>query len=479
MNDSSRSDGMQRICNVRTWLGAACVSLGVSNLWAQTIPTNISVQPRVSTGSVKTDADDPAIWIHPKDPAKSVILGTDKSGSSSGIYVWDMSGKQLQFVAVANPNNVDVRYGFKLGNRKIDIAATNPRQLKEIKVLEINQETGLLTDITTSPGIKTPELDTPYGITLYRRPSDGAMFAIESSKDGASAKNLHQYRLEHDGAGKVKGTFVRTIGNGVIGTVVEGLTADDQLGYIYACEEPTAVRKFYADPSLGKSAQIVAFATNDGISGDREGVAVYSCIDGTGYILVSSQGNTTVKVYRREGEGGDPHKHTLLTTIKTNGSSDTDGLEVTNRPTSAQFPKGFLVTHHSSGKQFRLYAWEDIAKDYMTICTAGSPQTAVSESEHEIAAPLAFELEQNYPNPFNPETTIRFRAQEAGYVELAILDLLGRRVRTLLAATVPSGELSVKWDGRDDLGQALPSGTYAYRLESAGQVQTKKLVLLK
>lgn len=466
---------MSMKCNKRALVGMALLS--VSCVWAQTIPANISVQPRVATGSVKTDADDPAIWIHPKDPAKSVILGTDKSGGSSGIYVWDMSGKQLQYVAVANPNNVDVRYGFKLGNRKIDIAVTNPRQLQEIKVFEINQQTGLLTDITTSAGIKTPELDTPYGITLYQRPSDGAMFAIESSKDGASAKNLYQYRLEPDGAGKVKGTFVRTIGKGVIGTVVEGLTVDDQLGYIYACEEPAAVRKFYADPALNKDEQIVAFATGDGISGDREGVAVYGCIDGAGYILVSSQGNTTVKVYRREGEPGNPHKHSLLTTIKTNGSSETDGLDVTNRPTSAQFPKGFLITHNSPGKQFKLYAWEDIAKDYLTTCTAGGPPTSIAENE--TAMPLAFELEQNYPNPFNPETTIRFRMQEEGYAELVILDLLGRRVRTLVAAEIPAGEMSVKWDGRDDLGHALPSGTYTYRLESAGQTQARKLILMK
>ncbi len=469
---------MQTNCNMKVWAGVALLSASVGSVWAQTIPTNISVQPRVATGSVKTDADDPAIWVHPKDPAKSVIFGTDKSGASSGIYAWDMSGKQIQYMSVANPNNVDVRYGFTLGNRKVDIAATNPRQLKEIKVFEINQETGLLTDITTSAGIKTPQLNTPYGITLYQRPSDGAMFAIESSKDGAAAKNLHQYRLEHDGAGKVKGTFVRTIGKGIIGTVVEGLTTDDKLGYIYACEEPAAVRKFYADPDLGHDQQIVAFATGDGISGDREGVAVYGCVDGTGYILVSSQGNTTVKVYRREGDNGNPHKHALLTTIKTNGSSGTDGLDVTNRPTSPQFPKGFLITHNSPGKQFKLYAWEDIAKDYMTICTAGGPpQTAVNENE--FAVPLALELEQNYPNPFNPQTTIQFRMQDPGYAELTILDLLGRRVRTLLAAVIPAGAMSIKWDGRNDAGQALPSGTYAYRLESKGQLQMRKLLLLK
>jgi 3-phytase len=453
---------------------------------AQGIPATISVTPKISTAAVKDDADDPAIWIHPANPAKSVVIGTDK-GTNGGLYVWDMSGKQIQYVPLGRPNNVDIRYGMKVGGQRIDIAVTNSRSNpKQIKVYKINPNDGMLADITTNTGILTPQLDDPYGLCLYQRRSDGAMFVIESTQSGAK-KNLHQYRLEDDGAGKVKGTYVRAFGNNTIKGFVEGLVADDALGYVYASDETNAVRKYYADRDLGLDDQIVAFATGDGISGDREGLAIYACADGTGYLLLSNQSGTNVKMYRREGEGGDPHKHTLVTTIKTNGSSETDGLEVTNRPTSDQFSKGFLITHHSPGKQFKLYAWEEIAQNYLSICPG--PTTAVAEN---IAAPPnEFRLEQNFPNPFlsgvkssvqsggNPSTTIPFHLERSADIKLTVINLIGQTVRTLSVGTLPAGDYARRWDGRNDAGEIVPAGVYLFRLENGNRVQIKKLMMIK
>ena len=181
----------------------------------------------------------------------------------------------------------------------IDIAVANSRvNPKQIKVYKINPSNGTLSDITTDSGILTPQLDDPYGLCLYQRPSDGAMFVIQSTQAGAKS-NLYQYRLEDDGKGKVKGTHVRTFGNNTIQQFVEGLVADDELGYVYASDETHAIRKFYADPSRGNNNQIVAFALNDGISGDREGLAIYHCSNGKGYLLASNQSGTDVKVYRQ------------------------------------------------------------------------------------------------------------------------------------------------------------------------------------
>jgi hypothetical protein len=59
------------------------------------------------------DADDPAIWLHPDDPAKSTIIGTDKLG---GIAVYDLAGAQILFLADGDLNNVDLRDGFPLGS---------------------------------------------------------------------------------------------------------------------------------------------------------------------------------------------------------------------------------------------------------------------------------------------------------------------------------------------------------------------------
>jgi len=453
---------------------------------AQTIPPTITVNSKVSTGAVKGDADDPAIWIHPTNPAKSVVIGTDKD-PSGGLYVWDMTGKQIQYVPLGRPNNVDVRYGMIVGGQSIDIAVTNSRSNpKQIKVFKIDSNDGALTDITTDGRILTPELDDPYGVCLYQRKSDGAMFVIESTQSGAKS-NLHQYRLEDDGAGKVKGAYVRAFGNNTIKKFVEGLVADDELGYVYASDETNAIRKYYADPARGDDNQIVAFALGDGISGDREGLAIYQCPNGAGYLLASNQSGTNVKVYRREGEGGDPHQHTLLTTIKTNGSSATDGLDVTNRPASAQFPKGFLITHNAPGKQFKLYAWEEIAQNYLSICAG--PTTGVIENT--TTQPQEFRLEQNFPNPFlsgakplatgggNPSTTIPFHLEKAARVRLSVINLMGQTVRILSEGELSAGAHAIEWDGRNQAGAIVPAGTYLLRLDNGKQAQIKKLMMVK
>ncbi|MGD9547818.1 MAG: FlgD immunoglobulin-like domain containing protein [Candidatus Krumholzibacteriia bacterium] len=84
------------------------------------------------------------------------------------------------------------------------------------------------------------------------------------------------------------------------------------------------------------------------------------------------------------------------------------------------------------------------------------------------------------PNPFNPTTTVAFElpAQEA--VSLHVFDLQGRLVRTLLSGQVVSqGRHEAHWDGRDDSGRQVASGTYFFRLEAGGQVEAKRAVLIK
>jgi 3-phytase len=330
-----------------------------------------AVNPRGKTSSVVSDADDCAIWIHPTDATKSVVIGTDK-GRGGGLYVWNLRGEKLQFIPLVETNNVDVRNAMRVGGEMIDIAVVNLQRTKELKVYKIDPTNSRLVDITTHDGIKTPELDEPYGLCLYRRPNDGAIFAIASSKLGNNG-NLQQYRLQDDGRGKVKGEHVRTFGNNSIRDKVEGLVADDELGYVYAADETKAVRKYYADPDLNKNEQIVAFATRDGFKGDREGIGIYKCDDGTGYILISSQDNKSVKIYHREGEKEDPHRHNLLATVVTNGAKNTDGLEVTSQSAGPTFPKGFLVKHNSKSRNFVLYAWEDIAGNELKICAGEVP----------------------------------------------------------------------------------------------------------
>jgi hypothetical protein len=83
------------------------------------------------------------------------------------------------------------------------------------------------------------------------------------------------------------------------------------------------------------------------------------------------------------------------------------------------------------------------------------------------------------PNPFHAFTTIRCSMPEAGPATLAINDVAGRRVRTLLDGVVGAGDRSFVWDGRDDAGRAVASGVYFYRLQGAANSRTGRLQLLK
>lgn len=88
-------------------------------------------------------------------------------------------------------------------------------------------------------------------------------------------------------------------------------------------------------------------------------------------------------------------------------------------------------------------------------------------------------LHPNYPNPFNPETSVRFDLPQAGPVRVRVYDVAGRLVRDLLRQTLPAGAHVLAWDGRDDAGRPVASGLYHCRLEAAGAVRSRKMLLLR
>ena len=90
-----------------------------------------------------------------------------------------------------------------------------------------------------------------------------------------------------------------------------------------------------------------------------------------------------------------------------------------------------------------------------------------------------FRLWPNYPNPFNNGTVIRFELPAARPAELAIYNLLGQRVATLVNDTRAAGQHEARWDGRDDRDRELAAGVYISLLQAGGQMTANKLLLLK
>jgi hypothetical protein len=88
--------------------------------------------------------------------------------------------------------------------------------------------------------------------------------------------------------------------------------------------------------------------------------------------------------------------------------------------------------------------------------------------------PNDFELSQNYPNPFNPSTTINFSIPQTSFVTLAIYDILGNKIKTLVNDVRSPGNYEVAFDGNN-----LSSGIYFYQLKAENYTQTKKMLLLR
>ncbi len=319
------------------------------------------------------DADDACIWIHPTDPSLSTVIGTDKEGQAWIVY--DLAGREIQHVKIGPVNNIDLRYDFPLGGKKVALVtgklalespAGGTKKDQAIVMYMVDPETRKLVDVTAEP-IKT-KMEFAYGSCMYRSSRTGKYYAIVNSYEG----HVEQYELFDNGQGKVAGKLVRAF---QVGSRTEGCVADDEYGVLYIGEENVGIWKYAAEPDenwkpcirklvavLGPKGPI-----SDDLNDDIEGLTIYYCNDGTGYLIASCQGNATFAVFKREGENDYVASFRIVDGNGIDGVSNTDGIDVTNFDLGPAFPKGLFVPHDGSNKggdstNFKYVCWEAIAK---------------------------------------------------------------------------------------------------------------------
>ena len=350
------------------------VAFGIGCKKAETDSQKLAgvIKPVVVTDTVRWDTDDPAIWINPDDPLKSLIIGTDKD-TDGALYVFDLDGKVIEGKTVRNlkrPNNVDVEYGLMLKGKPVDIAVATEREANKIRVFSLPDMKPI-----DNGGIEVFAGDAeraPMGIALYKRQKDGAIYAIVSRKSGPTEGYLGQYLLQDDGRGGVKGTKVRAFGQYSGKKEIESVAVDDKLGYVYYSDEQMCVRKYHADPDLPGAEKQLGTISVAGYLEDNEGISIYEVNDGTGYILVSDQSANKFHIYKREGEPGNPHEHKEVKVVDVS-TTNSDGSDVTNVPLGPKFPAGLFVAM-ADNKTFQLYSWSDIAGSDLVLAPKGVKQ---------------------------------------------------------------------------------------------------------
>lgn len=101
------------------------------------------------------------------------------------------------------------------------------------------------------------------------------------------------------------------------------------------------------------------------------------------------------------------------------------------------------------------------------------------ETEDTLANNLSTAILGNYPNPFNPQTQIKFSVAVAGRASISIFNLKGQKIRTFNYDYLEPGTHTAVWDGKNENGREVSSGTYFFRLKSKDGVDARKMLLLK
>lgn len=318
-------------------------------------------------------ADDPAVWVHPKKVGESTIIGTNKK---KGLAVYDLSGKQLFFYPVGKINNVDVRYGFTLGGKKVDIVAGSNRTKNSVGVWTVNQTTKELEEVQARDLLS--KVEEVYGFCLYKSPKTKKVYAFVVGKSG----QVEQWELFDNGQGKIDGKIVRSF---ALKSQCEGMVADDETGILYVAEENNAIWKFDAEPgstpedpkNKGQEVKgkLIADLSNTALKDDLEGVTIYYAANKKGYLIASSQGNNSYAVFERGGDNAYIGSFSIGNSENIDGTSDTDGIDVIGFALGEKYPNGFFIaqdgTNDEKSKEgeetkanqnFKVVSWEKIVK---------------------------------------------------------------------------------------------------------------------
>ncbi|QQS36697.1 MAG: T9SS type A sorting domain-containing protein [Ignavibacteriales bacterium] len=160
--------------------------------------------------------------------------------------------------------------------------------------------------------------------------------------------------------------------------------------------------------------------------------------------------------------------------------TNNNGFEVERKSIDNEFQKVGFVEGYGTTTQAKLYSFVDskvpagrYSYRLKQIDFDGTYEYS-PEVEVKVKVPYVYSLEQNYPNPFNPTTKISYSIPEEGFVTLAIYNLLGEKVATLINETQKAGRYDVKFQPEN-----LSSGMYVYRLETKNFTASKKFVLMK
>jgi 3-phytase len=369
------------------------------------------------------DADDPAIWVNPFLPGRSVVVATKKD---AGLTVFDLQGRTLQDIpsAPGRFNNADLVYDARVGSVRGDLVVVSDRGRDHLRIYRVDPLAATLgraplRDVTTGRPPLVFSADeaeveiqaTAYGVAAFTD-RHGSVYALASRRSRTAVALL---RLKPAPAGPISyeevdritlpDTFTLPDGTSWApcqdpGDLpqVEGMVVDPARGVAFLGQEVIGIWKVGVGPH-GFSGRPVLIDRSrefgvpgvfdpeedecvldedadpgfggEHVSADVEGLTIYRGGRGRGYLLASSQGDDTFAVYADRGLGPYVGSFAVADGPNADGVQESDGAAVVNVPLGPAFPRGLLVTQDGDNAgageaeldstNFKLTRWDAVA----------------------------------------------------------------------------------------------------------------------
>ncbi|MBK5287205.1 MAG: phytase [Acidimicrobiia bacterium] len=319
-----------------------------SDVLSRTVPAAGETTPVLRSGDVSEDV---AIWVDPTDPGRSTIIGTD----SHGIAVYDLGGGLLQYLKDGRLQSVDIRKGFGLGGRTVDLVTAGNRDTNTLAIYVVDPVTRTLTNVAARP--IQPTLVT-FGSCMYRSATTGTFSMFVTSAEGT----VEQWELFEVG-GRVDARKTRELSIAP-GQALGACVADDGLARLYVGEKKGGIWRYGAEPDATEPAvKIDAIGSTGHLAADVEGLTIAYEGDAAGYLIASSEGNNSYSVYRRSGPNAFVQRFDIRGGL-IDGAEDSDGIDVTTANLGPAFPDGIFVAQDRSNddgnQNFKLVPWGGI-----------------------------------------------------------------------------------------------------------------------
>ncbi len=309
-------------------------------------------------------ADDPAIWLNKSNPSNSIVFGTDKK---SGIYSYNLQGQELSYTNLGNINNIDTRTINVGDDENVSdftflFASNRTLGSLDLWVFEDNEIRQKLENnswkVPSKPSFRGKSDIIVYGICA----GIDAKYGLVAFLTEDTGPRVEVWNLTEDGL-----NLITTFNNG---GESEGCVYDDQNRTLFISEEEVrgVLKAYRLDDSFDFSEPYIVDSRDGQIGGDPEGVSLYKTPNNSGYLILSSQGDSKFNLYDRN------YPYDYITSFRIGSSksidnvTDTDGIETINFKLSDEYPEGIMIAQDGYNKDglwskkqnFKFVSFQDI-----------------------------------------------------------------------------------------------------------------------